>query len=32
VAQVAALHGGSASLAPRDGGGTVAALVLPAPA
>ena len=32
VAQVAALHGGSASLRAREGGGTVAALVLPAPA
>jgi two-component system sensor histidine kinase CreC len=32
VALVAALHGGSASLRAREGGGTVAALVLPAPA
>lgn len=29
VAQVAAVHGGSAQLAPRDGGGTVATLRLP---
>ena len=30
VAQIAALHGGSVSLEPRDGGGTIARLVLPA--
>jgi two-component system sensor histidine kinase MprB len=29
VAQIAALHGGSITLAPREGGGTVARLVLP---
>jgi two-component system sensor histidine kinase MprB len=29
VAQIAALHGGSVTLAPREGGGTVARLVLP---
>jgi signal transduction histidine kinase len=28
VAQIAALHGGSVTLAPRDGGGTVARLML----
>jgi two-component system sensor histidine kinase MprB len=29
VSQIAALHGGSVTLAPREGGGTVARLVLP---
>ena len=32
VAQIAALHGGSVTLDPREGGGTVARLVLPASA
>jgi two-component system sensor histidine kinase MprB len=30
VAQIATLHGGTVSLDPREGGGTVARLVLPA--